>query len=155
MRAADPITEGPLLRVARPAVLKRDTTEAGHHPGLSRCRWLGMRRALVFAGPPGSVFEVVGTIFVPTSRPAWGRSGTGRTHVVAVAGFFVGDPHGQALALLAGGVLGAVGGFFGNPMVIAAGVTASCGGLVAALARRRRGGQERSRRSDKNRGFNL
>jgi len=49
-------------------------------------------------------------------------------------------------ALLAGGVLGAIGGFFGNPLVIAAGVTVSCGGLAAALVRRRtRGGQERSR----------
>ena len=56
-------------------------------------------------------------------------------------------------AVLAGGVLGAIGGFFGNPLVVAAGVTVSCGGLVAALVRRRRGGQECSRRSDKNRGF--
>ena len=58
-------------------------------------------------------------------------------------------------ALLAGGVLGAIGGFFGNPLVIAAGATVSCGGLVAALVRRRRGGQERPPRSDKNRGFDL
>ena len=58
-------------------------------------------------------------------------------------------------ALLAGGVLGAIGGFFGNPLVIAAGVTVSCGGLATALVRRRRDGQERSPRSDKNRGFDL
>ena len=44
-------------------------------------------------------------------------------------------------ALLAGGVLGAIGGFFGNPLVIAAGVTVSCGGLAAAFVRRRKGGQ--------------
>ena len=46
-------------------------------------------------------------------------------------------------ALLAAGVLGAIGSFFGNPLVIAAGVTVSCAGLAAALVRRRRGGQER------------
>jgi hypothetical protein len=58
-------------------------------------------------------------------------------------------------ALLAGGVLGAIGGLFGNPLVIAAGVTGSCGGLAAALVHGRRGGQERSRGSDKDRGFDL
>ena len=31
--------------VARPAMLKRDTTEAGQHPCRSRCSWLGMRKA--------------------------------------------------------------------------------------------------------------
>jgi mercuric ion transport protein len=50
-----------------------------------------------------------------------------------------------APTLLAGGVLGAIGGFLGNPFVIIAGVAVAGAGLAAALVRRPRGGQERAR----------
>ena len=53
-------------------------------------------------------------------------------------------------ALFAGGVLGAIGGFFGNPLVIAAGVTVSCGGLAAKFVRRRTGAKSVLVRSGKN-----
>jgi hypothetical protein len=71
MRAADPISEGPPLMVARPAMLKRDATEAGHQPGRSPLQVArdAQRRRLL--GLPGSVFGVVGTIFVPASPPCW------------------------------------------------------------------------------------
>ena len=113
MRAADPISEGPPLMVARPAMLKRDTTEAGHHPGLSRCRWLGMRNDVV----------------------CW-ASGVG--------------VRGRGNHLRAG-----IAPVLGDPLVIAAGVTVSGGGLAAALVRHRRGGQQRSPGSDKDRRFDL
>ena len=43
--------------------------------------------------------------------------------------------------LLAAGVLGVIGGFFGNRLVIAAGVIVAGAGLFALFARRARGGQ--------------
>ncbi len=43
--------------------------------------------------------------------------------------------------LLAGGVLGVIGGFFGNWLVIAAGVTVAGGGLLILFVRWARGGQ--------------
>ena len=44
-------------------------------------------------------------------------------------------------ALLAGGVLGVIGGFLGNRLVIAAGVAVAGAGVVILFVRRAKGGQ--------------
>jgi len=98
MNRRRPDDRGTLPTVASPAMLKRDTTEAGHHLGRSHCRGLGMRKAVVCLANQGR--------YSGSWEPSSCRHRTPHGVGVGRAGlaswpspvFLIGEPHGQALA---------------------------------------------------------